>query len=264
MVNFRQGISLIPVWRWAEVAVLAIGLQLQAMRFASPQALPPAETCLAANSSISLGVRLPRTEAKLKSASRLKIVALGSSSTVGLWVLSAAATYPAMMRQELIRLVPNAQIEVVNSGRVGDTIPDNIARIERDVFTFRPDLVVWQLGTNDVAWGGRTDGLDKLVAQGVRILKSGGADVILMDQQYSPQVLSSSQFSEMQAIIAGVAREEKVGLFSRFDLMRKSVKAGLPISALVSWDRLHNSVDGYDCVGRALARAIWASNRGGL
>src|SRR5437588_1026726 len=226
---------------------------------ASAQA--PAETCLAANSSVSLGVRLPRTEAKLKSASPLKIVAHGSSSTVGLWVLTAASTYPAVMRQELIRLVPNARVEVINSGRIGDTIPDSVARIERDVLTFQPDLVIWQLGTNDVVWGGRADGLEKLVIQGVTILKSGGADVILMDQQYSPQVLSSPRSPQMQAIIASVAREKKIGLFSRFDLMRNSVNAGLSIDALVSWDGLHNSIEGYDCVGRALARAIWASTR---
>lgn len=223
--------------------------------------LSPAETCLAANSNISIGVRLLRTETQLKSGGRLKVVAIGSSSTVGLWVLSSAATYPSVMRQELIRLMPNAQIELINSGRIGDTIPDNIARIERDVLFHRPDLVIWQLGTNDIAWGGQTSGLDELMIQGVRTLRSRGSDIILMDQQYAPRVLSSSHYSEMQAIIADVARREHIGLFSRFDLMRNSVRAGLSASALVSWDGLHNSIEGYDCIGRAIARAIWSAAR---
>ena len=246
------------------MVVFAIVLPLSGPSSASAQAQvnpSPAETCLAANPNISLGVRLPRTEAKLKSGSPLKIVAIGSSSTVGLWVLTEAATYPAVMRQELIRLVPNAQIELKNSGRVGDTIPDNIARFERDVLVFRPDLIVWQLGTNDIAWGGQAKGLDKLIARGVATLRSGGSDVILMDQQYSSQVLASSQYSLMQAIIADVARKEHIGLFSRFEVMRNSVKAGLSKEALVSWDGLHNSAEGYDCVGRALARAIWSTTR---
>jgi lysophospholipase L1-like esterase len=165
------------------------------------------------------------------------------------------------MRQELIRLRQNAQIEVINSGRVGDTIPGNVARIELDVLSHRPDLVIWQLGTNDVAWGGKVNGLDELLIRGVRTLKSRGADVILMDQQYARQVLSSSDYSQMQAMIANVARKEHVGLFSRFELMRNSVRAGLSTSALVSWDGLHNSTDGYDCVGRAIARAIWSAAR---
>jgi acyl-CoA thioesterase-1 len=69
-----------------------------------------------------------------------------------------------------------------------------------------PDLVVWQLGTNDVAWGGRAEGLSDRVTEGVRILKAGGADVILMDLQYAPIVLASSQHSVMEAIIVEVAR----------------------------------------------------------
>ena len=161
-----------------------------------------------------------------------------------------------------MRLQPNARIDVVNSGRVGDTIPDNLARFERDVFSFRPELVVWQLGTNDVAWGGHPDDqLGNKVVQGVRALKANGADVILMDLQFSPMVLASSYYSKMQAIVSEVAQRESVGLFSRFALMRNSVDAGVSQGALVSFDGLHNSAEGYDCIGRALARAIFADTR---
>jgi acyl-CoA thioesterase-1 len=217
----------------------------------------PVEACLAANRDLSLGAQLPRTSARLKSGERLLIVAIGSSSTVGLWVLQSSATYPEVMRQELVRLRSNARIEVVNSGRIGDTIEDTVARFDRDVFAYKPDLVVWQLGSNDVAWGGHPNTeLKNRVLQGVQTLKASGADIILMDLQYAPMVLASPYYSKMEAIISEVAREQKIGLFSRFALMRKSIEAGVSPSALVSWDGLHNTVDGYDCVGRALARAV--------
>jgi acyl-CoA thioesterase I len=90
----------------------------------------------------------------------------------------------------------------------------------------------------------------------VQTLKASGADIILMDLQYAPMVLASPYYSNMEAIISEVAREEKVGLFSRFTLMRKSIEAGVSPSALVSWDGLHNTADGYDCIGRALARSV--------
>ena len=217
----------------------------------------PAEVCLAANQDLSLGTPLPRTAARLKSNAPLVIVATGSSSTVGLWVPRAAATYPEVMRQELLRLRAGAEIQIINSGRIGDTIEGNMARFERDVFSYRPDLVVWQLGTNDVAWGGRPGAeLKDRVLQGVRALKASGADVILMDLQYTPRVLGSAYYSTMEAVIADVARQESTGLFSRFALMRKSIAAGVSPGALVSWDGLHNSADGYDCIGRALARMV--------
>jgi acyl-CoA thioesterase I len=220
-----------------------------------------AEVCLAANQSLSLGVSLPRTTARLSAAATLRIVAIGSSSTTGLWVASRAATYPEVMRRELARLWPSARIEVVNSGRIGETIGGSISRFERDVLAYGPDLVVWQLGTNDVTWGGRADGLKNRVVAGVRSLKAAGVDVILMDLQYAPLVLASSQHSIMETIIADVARQERVGLFPRFELMRRAIDAGLSSGALVAWDGLHNSAAGYDCVGRALARAIHAAGR---
>jgi acyl-CoA thioesterase-1 len=239
-------------WRMAcLVACLGaamLGYPAESARAQAAADISAAETCLAANPDLSLGARLPRTGARLKSGEPLKIVAIGSSSTVGLWEFRPAATYPEVMRREILRLQSNATISITNSGRVGDTIPDN--------------LVVWQLGTNDIAWGGHVDDqLKNKIVQGVRSLKAIGADVILMDLQYTPMVLASAYYSTMQAMIGEVARQERVGLFSRFTLMRKSIDAGLPSGALVSWDRLHNSTEGYDCVGRALARTILANAR---
>jgi lysophospholipase L1-like esterase len=250
------------LYQAAKIAYVAamLGSATESARAQAPAGIPTAEICLTANSNLSLGAQLPRTAARLKSSEPLKIVAIGSSSTVGLWVLRSEATYPEVMRRELLRLRSNAKIRVINSGRIGDTIPDNVARFEGDVFSYRPDLVVWQLGTNDIAWGSHLDDQvkDKIV-QGVRALKASGTDVILMDLQYAPMVLRSVDYSRMEAIIGEVARQEQIGLFSRFALMRKSIDAGLPPSALVSWDGLHNTVEGYDCIGRALARTVSSS-----
>jgi acyl-CoA thioesterase I len=256
-----RGSASIPI----RAACAALALSIAAGASAHGQALPSlsdaAEACLAANRSLSLGASLPRTAARLKTGDALKMVAVGSSSTTGLWVLSPTATYPEVMRRELARLRPTARLEIINSGRIGETVTGSMARFERDVLAHGPDLVIWQLGTNDVAWGGSADGLKERVAMGVRALKASGCDVILMDLQYAPIVLAASHHSVMQAIIAEVARSEQVGLFPRFALMRRSIDAGLPSGALVSWDGLHNSTAGYDCVGRALARAIHAGAR---
>jgi acyl-CoA thioesterase-1 len=241
-------------------ACVAMALTVAAAERAAAQS--DVEICLTANRSLSLGVPLPRATARLK-AGALRIVAVGSSSTTGLWVFpfSSEATYPQVMRRELAALRPSTQIEVINSGRIGDTISGTMARFQNDVLAYRPDLVIWQLGTNDVAWGGRADGLKDQIVAGVRALKADGADVILMDLQYAPMILATSQHEVMQATIAEVAREERVGLFSRFSLMRRSIEAGLPAGALVAWDGLHNSAAGYDCLGRALARAVNAGGR---
>ena len=121
-------------YRSCRIACLGAAIVGCATQSASAQAaanVSAAEICLAANSNLSLGARLPRTADHFKSGEPLKIVAIGSSSTVGLWEFRPAATYPEVMRREIQRLQSNARISVVNSGRVGETIPDNIARFER-------------------------------------------------------------------------------------------------------------------------------------
>jgi acyl-CoA thioesterase-1 len=217
-----------------------------------------AESCLAVRQMLSTGAALPRTAKIVNAGGALKIVAIGSSSTVGLWQSGSAATYPGVLQAELMRLKPALRVTVTNSGRSGDTIPGNIARFDEDVFAHAPDLVIWQVGTNDVTWLRSAEKLTQTIAEGIRALKVRGSDVILMDQQYAPVILAS-QYSKMQASIAEAARQEHVALFSRFELMRRAVDGGLSMSALVAWDGLHNSAAGYDCTGRALARAIVAA-----
>lgn len=97
-------------------AAMLIGLSGSASSQAQDE-ISSAERCLAANLDVSLGAQLPRTAARLKSGEPLTIVAIGSSSTVGLWVVRSAATYPGVMRRELLRLRSNATIKVINSGQ---------------------------------------------------------------------------------------------------------------------------------------------------
>ncbi len=217
-----------------------------------------AEQCLAIGQQLTDGASLARTSAALQANSPLRIVAIGSSSTRGLWQTDPALTYPGMLKSEMERLKPGLQVVITNSGRNADTIPGNVARFERDVLAHKPDLVIWQIGTNDITWLQSGDSLTDKIVAGIRQLKAKGTDVVLMDQQYAPVILASN-YSKMQASIIEAARRENVPLFSRFDLMRRAVEGGLPITALTSMDGLHSSADGYACVGRALARAIIAA-----
>jgi acyl-CoA thioesterase-1 len=228
---------------------------------AAAQSASAVEACLAGQQPFASGAELPRSLAALQAGAALKIVAIGSSSTLGLWQGDPAKTYPGMLQDELRRLKPGVSLTVINSGRNADTIPGNIARFERDVLAHAPDLVIWQVGTNDVTWLQSGDSLTQKIVDGVRMLRASGADVILMDQQYAPVILAS-QYAKMQASIADAARQARVPLFSRFDLMRRAVDGGLSITALTAWDGLHQSAAGYECVGRALARAIMAATDG--
>jgi acyl-CoA thioesterase-1 len=127
------------------------------------------------------------------------------------------------------------------------------------VLRYKPDLLIWQIGTNDVVWRGIADNAKEMLGNSVKQIKAAKTDVVLLDLQYAPLVLATTRYVRMEKIIADVADEQKVGHFPRFLLMKRAIEAG--VGGLVSWDGLHNSAEGYKCVGLALAQMIDAAAR---
>jgi acyl-CoA thioesterase I len=219
----------------------------------------PAAACLLFKEGLSLGAPLTATKAKLRTGGTLTIVALGSSSTTGFGAFGEGTAFPDVMKRELSRLRPSLSINLINSGRIMDGLEDNIARIDSDVLRYRPDLVIWQIGTNDVVWRGIAADAKEAMSAAVGGMKAAGTDVVLMDLQYTPLVLMSNRHVRMEEIIADVAAERAVGYFPRFLLMKRAIDSG--VTGLVAWDGLHNSAAGYACIGIALAQMIDAASR---
>jgi len=209
-------------------------------------------SCVSIADTMGLGAPLPYTRAKLQQGQSVTVAALGSSTTTGFGTLEPS--FPEVLKTELSRRHPSLRINMIMSGRLFDTIPGNLRRLDKDVLRFRPDLVIWQLGTNDVLWHPIDARAKDRVRRGVERIKQGNADVILLDLQYAPAVRARAAHTAMEETIAAVAREESVGLFPRYEIMRRAAEQGVP--GLVGMDGLHNSGAGYRCIGLALARMI--------
>ena len=154
--------------------------------------LVPAAALAACPSPPGLTVLVPpleRSAGRLEAGLPLSIVAFGSSSTAGNGASSPEASYPARLGAELNTRLPGAEIAVLNRGRGGEDAPEEFARLGRDVVAARPDLVIWQFGTNAVLRRDDLSGDGELVRRGVAELKAAGIDVVLMDLQYAPRVL---------------------------------------------------------------------------
>ena len=61
-------------------------------------------------------------------------------------------------------------------------------RLQTAVIDLRPDLVIWQVGTNAVLRNLDPDETIKLVEEGIGRIQKAGSDVVLIDPQYSPRV----------------------------------------------------------------------------
>ena len=215
---------------------------------------------------ISLEYGLPRFARSL-TVGRAKIVALGSSSTEGHGGVQA---YPERLARLLDLEYPRAQITMVNKGRGGEEAPAEFKRLDADVIAQNPDLVIWQVGTNAV-WqrpnqtppppsfnqtvSAIRDGL-------VRLRNETQADVIMMDLQYVPAVLTPAKKDKaiaMVEVISELAQDVGVNVFRRFAFMK-----GLVEVELVSFDRLvePNDDERLHVSDWATQRVAWAAKLG--
>jgi len=187
----------------------------------------------------------------------IRIVALGSSSTFGAGASTSAASYPSRLAQELGRHFPASGITVLNRGVNGEVAADMLARLDTAVIAEKPDLVLWQVGTNSVLRDEAVLPNAALLHEGLVRLKASGADVVLIDPQFAPKVIAKPNAEGMVSLIATAAKAENVCLFHRFALMRGWYeRERLPFEAFVSADGLHMNDWSYACIAKWLGAAI--------
>jgi lysophospholipase L1-like esterase len=203
-------------------------------------------------------ISLPHVASKLAEGKPVVIIAFGSSSTQG-WGSSAPEyTYPNRLAAQLRRQYPAAQISVINAGIGGEDAPEMTKRLQSSVIDQHPDLVIWQVGTNAVLRNLDPADTAKLVDDGVTKMQAAGADVVLVDLQYSPRVIERPESaSRMIKALGRIAELHHVGIFPRFEVMRDwHERQDIPINDFVIADGLHMNDWGYACFAQLLGDDI--------
>jgi lysophospholipase L1-like esterase len=214
--------------------------------------------CLPPKGSAKSIGSLPHVAGRLASRQPVLIIAFGSSSTAGYGSTSPEFTYPNRLAAQLRRKYPNADITVANRGKGGEDAPEMMKRLQADVIEMKPDLVIWQVGTNAVLRNLDPAETAKQVEDGVARIQAGGADVVLVDPQYSPKVTEHPESaSRMVKLLGKVAELRKVSIFPRFEVMRDwHDRQALPIDSFVIADGLHMNDWGYACFAQLLGDDI--------
>src|SRR5438067_7064175 len=253
----------------ASLSLLLVGPASAQLRGAATtpaaQPAPPSATpaishsaaCTVATDQVRFDFPLPRTARLLMSGLPIKIVALGSSSTYGVGASTSAASYPSRLAEELVRRFPGHKFTVLNRGASGEDVGNMLARLDTAVIREKPDLVLWQVGTNSVLRDKSVQPHAALLREGLSRLKATGADVVLIDPQYAPKVIAKRNAENMVSLVAATTTLEGVSHFRRFDLMRHWHETEhLPFNAFVSRDGLHMNDWSYACLAKALGLAI--------
>jgi lysophospholipase L1-like esterase len=205
-------------------------------------------------------VPLRHMAARLAAREPVKIVAIGSSSTVG---EGDIVPYPQRLQTFLRSHFKDIAIDVLNRGKGGEEAPEELARFDSDVLAATPDVVIWQIGTNAVYQARELTVVIGAIRAGLGKLAAIPADVILMDLQYIPAVLTESRASHavyMASEIERLAAAAGVNVFRRFDLMRRwHQHERVSFDRMVNpndWDRLHHSDWATDRISWALFQVM--------
>jgi lysophospholipase L1-like esterase len=214
--------------------------------------------CLPPKGGVNPVGSLPHVAGKLASGEPVEIIAFGSSSTTSWGATSPEFAYPNRLAAQLRRQYPTADIHVIVRGKGGEDAPEMMKRLQAQVIDMKPDLVIWQVGTNAVLRNLDPSETAKMVEDGIARIQAAGADIVLVDPQYSPAVNAKAESAgKIVQQLGKVAALKHVGFFPRFEVMREwHENQSMPFDSFVIADGLHMNDWGYACFAQLLGDDI--------
>jgi lysophospholipase L1-like esterase len=195
---------------------------------------------------------------------RLTVLVIGSGSSVMPGPDGVGKAYPGKLEQALRKRFPGVDIKVIALAKSRQTAADMSQALEKALLDHKPDLVIWQTGTVDAMRGVDPESFRTSLDDGINHIVDAGADLILMNMQYSPRTETMISLSNYADIMQVVARDREVPLFDRREIMRYWNDNGNFDLNLATKD-LATAYKVHDCLGRALASlVVEASNLDGI
>lgn len=218
-------------------------------------AAAPADTCDVPSSLAFADGELTHVTASITDHHRLDIAVIGSGSSTLPGPEGAHFAYPARLEQTLKDSLPGVDIHVVAHVKSRQSTAEMVAELPKILSGEKPALVIWQAGTADALRGVDPDEFGSKLEDGIDASRDGGADIILMNMQYSPRTESMLGITAYADIMRWQAQQHSAPLFDRLALMRYWNDEGLFNLYSATKDyamarRVHN------CIGHALASQI--------
>ncbi len=182
----------------------------------------------------------------------LDILAIGSSSTEGIGASAPSQAYPAQLAEDLTR-EDGIAAQVKNAGIGGELAAKTLQRLKAALKTHWPELVIWQVGTNDAIVGVDEALFRATVESGIAAVRAAGVPLVLVGPQFSLKIPDVARYQRFVAMVDEIGERLRVPVLSRYAMM---TQAGAKSLALLSRDGLHMSDLGYRCLARALAEEI--------
>jgi lysophospholipase L1-like esterase len=211
--------------------------------------LPPiAKAC---GSDTLMETPLPNSANALQQRSQIRILAIGTSSADGLG--GAREGTPPLLEQILEHTIKGLDVEIINRGFSGELAEAAATRLKVEVALTHPDLVVWQVGTNDALAQVAVEKFEATVTSMVRWLKEHDVDVLLVGLHYSKRLAKDPHYQAIRSSLRRIATAENVPRVGRYEAAEIIARTQQPDQAPLSAEAPESS---YNCMAQYVARAI--------
>jgi lysophospholipase L1-like esterase len=239
------------------VAAIAMVLALTGIAPAQePEIAPPVtDPCEVPGYLVFGEGSLERVHKAVQEHKQLDILVIGTGSASLPGPDGVSKAFPARLETALKRLLPEVKINVASKAKSRLTAADMAQDLEKVVTEQKPTLVIWQTGTVDAMRGIDPEDFRVTIDEGIVAIQDAGADVVLMNMQYSPRTESMIQLAAYANNMRVVARDRDVPLFDRLEIMRYWNDSG-NFDLNVATKDIGMAQKVHDCVGRALASLV--------
>ena len=233
-----------------------VGLTALAMLLTTVAAVaddPPHATCEVPAYLLATDNKLPKVAEAVKTDRKLDIMVIGSrSSTI---TAPDGTGFPGRMEASLRDKLPGVTGNVALQLQVKKTAEEVTKDIDQLLEGKKPTLVIWQTGTVDAMRSIDPDDFRTAVDEGVAAMQKAGADVVLINLQYTPRMETMISTTPYIDIMRVAAQQREVPLFDRFAIMHHWNETGsFDLFSAARGVDLAKRV--HDCLGRALATFV--------
>lgn len=214
---------------------------------------PFSRDCQVGGTAIVEESPLPNVAAALQNRKQVKILTIGASAPVGR--RAGRGQNADLIEQILEQAIKGLDVVMINRGVSGELSAQAAVRIRNEVALGDPDLVLWQVGTNDALAYVPLDALEKTIVDTVEWLKHHKVDVVLVGLQYVDRMAQDKHYGEVRELLRKIAAKENVMIVRRYEAQRLIAQAEGSGGGLVP-DEFQRNDAGYACLSQYMARAI--------
>ena len=222
----------------------------------TPPALSP--PCEAPAADIAANAPLPNVAKALADHKPVQILAIGSAASASLGMDSGVQSYPVRLEGMLKDALKGVDVDIINRGTGGEVAQTSADRIRSEVALVKPDLVLWQLGTNDALARVDPDQFTDIVASTIDWLRDNNIDVVLVGLQYTTRFAKDESYYAIRKALEQIAKTKNILYVKRYDAMRFIAQTRAKVHLMAS-DNYHLSDLGTQCEAEHVARAMIAN-----